>query len=56
MRRQRQSSVKAAPILYADPCQGIPPVVIEAPRHFFAGQAIALGFGAAILIVLLLVT
>ena len=46
---------KPAPILYWNLCQGISPLVIESPRLFFAGQAIVVVFGVAIVLVLLLI-
>jgi len=46
---------KPAPILYWNLCQGIPPIMIESPRLFFAAQAIISVFGVAIVLVLLLI-
>jgi hypothetical protein len=47
---------RPAPILYWNLCQGIPPIVIESPQHFFAAQAIVLVFGFAVALVLLLIS
>jgi hypothetical protein len=46
---------KPAPILYWNLCQGIPPIVIESPRPFFAAQTIVLVFGFTVVVVLLLI-
>jgi hypothetical protein len=46
---------KTAPILYWNLCQGIPPIIVESPRLFFAAQAIVLVSGVAIVLVLLLI-
>ena len=44
--------VKEQPLIYCDPCHGIAPIQIKAPRDFFAAQTAML---AAALVVLLLV-
>ena len=46
---------KPAPILYWNLCQGIPPIVIESPRLFFAAQAIVVVFGVAVVLVRLII-
>ena len=46
---------KPAPIVYWNLCQGIPPIVIESPRLFFAAQAIVLISGVVVVLVLLLI-
>ena len=46
---------KPPPILYWNVCQGIPPVIIESPRVFFAAQAIVVVLGVAVVVVLLLI-
>jgi hypothetical protein len=44
-----------ASILYWNPCQGIPPVAIDAPWAFFAAHAIVGALGLAVFAVFLLV-
>lgn len=46
---------KSAPILYWDVCNGIPPIVIESPRFFFAAQSTVVVFGVAVALMLLLI-
>lgn len=43
------------PTLYCNPCQGIPPVVIDVPRVFFAAQAMVCAFGLTVAAVILLI-
>jgi hypothetical protein len=48
-------SSEHAPIVYWNLCQGVPPIVIESPRVFYAAQAIVVVLAVAVVIVLLLI-
>ena len=43
---------KLAPLVYWNPCQGIPAIVIASPRLFFTGQAIVVILCVAVVLLL----
>jgi hypothetical protein len=54
MAGKQQSS--APPLLYCNPCAGIPPIVIEKPGPFFAAQAPIVVVGIVVMFVLLFIS